>query len=329
MKGVLRALLAALVLVVLSGCAAAGSSPQGESAEDYPSDDIRLIIPYAAGGPTDVAGRAVAAFFEENLGQSVVVENKVGASGTVGTNDLVGSEPDGYTIEMATTSPLVLVPFVEDVPYDKDDVETIGAAIQTPAVLAVKSDSEFETAEQFFEAAKQAPGDLSVGLPGANTPQGVELRRLKDEYGVEVKPVPFNGDSEAVTALRGGNIDALFDPTGEVVLSPIQEGDFRALAVGPEERLEYLPDTPTLKELGYENLTLSTSTYGLVAPKGISPEIISKLESTLKEALQDPEVRKQIGERYIPEEFIGSEGFRQLLDETYETYEPILGQNGG
>ena len=328
MRRKLRILIMVLVLaLVATGCSGPGA--QGGSAEDYPSEEIRLIIPYAAGGPTDISGRAVGAYLEENLGQPVVVENIPGASATVGIGELVASPPDGYTLAVATTSPLVLVPLQEDVGYDKDDVETIGVSIQTPAVLAVRTDSEFETAEQFFEAAAADPGGLSVGLPGANTPQGVELMRLRDEYGIEVSPVPFEGNAEAVTALHGGNIDAFFLPVGEAEMTPIEEGEFRPLAVGPEERLEYLPDTPTLRELGYENLTLSTSTYGVVAPKGTPSEIISKLESTLEQALQDPEVREQINERYIPEEFIDAEGFRALLDDTWNTYEPILSRNEG
>jgi tripartite-type tricarboxylate transporter receptor subunit TctC len=321
-------LIIVLVLALLAtGCSGPGA--QGGSAEDYPSEEIRFIIPYAAGGPTDISGRAVGAYLEENLGQPFVVENIPGASATVGIGELVASPPDGYTLAVATTSPLVLVPLQEDVGYDKDDVETIGVTIEGPAVLAVNTGSQFETAEQFFEAAAANPGGLSVGLPGANTPQGVELMRLRDEYGIEVSPVPFEGNSEAVTALLGENIDAFFLPVGEAEMTPIEEGEFRPLAVGPEERVEYLPDTPTLRELGYENLTLSTSVYGLVAPKGTPTEILSTLESTLEQALQDPEVREQINERYIPPEFIDGEGFRAVLDETWNTYEPLLSRNGG
>ena len=328
MRRKLRILIIVLVLaLVATGCSGPGA--QGGSAEDYPSEEIRLIIPYAAGGPTDISGRAVGAYLEENLGQPFVVENVPGASATVGIGELVASPPDGYTLAVATTSPLVLVPLLEDVGYDKDDVETIGVTIEGPAVLAVHTGSQFETAELFFEAAAANPGGLSVGLPGANTPQGVELMRLRDEYGIEVSPVPFEGNSEAVTALLGGNVDAFFLPVGEAEMTPIEEGEFRPLAVGPEERVEYLPDTPTLRELGYENLTLSTSVYGLVAPKGTPSEILSTLESTLEQALQDPEVREQINERYIPQEFIDGEGFRAVLDETWNTYEPILSRNGG
>ena len=328
MRRKLRILIIVLVLaLVATGCSGPGA--QGGSAEDYPSEEIRLIIPYAAGGPTDISGRAVGAYLEENLGQPFVVENIPGASATVGIGELVASPPDGYTLAVATTSPLVLVPLQEDVGCDKDDVETIGVTIEGPAVLAVNTGSQFETAVQFFEAAAANPGGLSVGLPGANTPQGVELMRLRDEYGIEVSPVPFEGNSEAVTALLGGNVDAFFLPVGEAEMTPIEEGEFRPLAVGPEERVEYLPDTPTLRELGYENLTLSTSVYGLVAPKGTPTEILSTLESTLEQALQDPEVREQINERYIPQEFIDGEGFRAVLDETWNTYEPILSRNGG
>lgn len=312
-------LLAALPLLV--SCSALGGA---NSAEEYPSDEIRLIIPYAAGGPTDTAGRAVSRYFERELGQAVVVENLLGASATTGTTELIGSKADGYTIEMATTSPLVLVPQIQELGYDKDDVETIGVSMQIASVLAVRADSPYRTAEEFFAAARKNPDRVTVALPGANTPQAIELRRLRRDHGIELATVPFNGDAEASATVLGGNAEALFGAAGEGVVPRIESGEFRALAVGSEQRLPYLPQAPTLKELGFEGMTLSTSTYGLIAPDGTPPEIVQRLEETLHKALADPVVREQIGEDYIPVEFAGARDFRALLDQSWSTYAPIL-----
>ncbi|TDD38765.1 tripartite tricarboxylate transporter substrate binding protein [Saccharopolyspora elongata] len=316
-----KAIVSCAALLLSAACA--GPGPAGD-APDYPNDEIRLIVPYAAGGPTDIAGRAVARFLERDLGQPVVVENLLGASATTGTTELVQSKPDGYTIEMATTSPLVLVPQLQNLGYDKDSVATIGVSMQIASVLAVRADSPYRTAEEFFVAARQNPDRITVSLPGANTPQGIELRRLRDEHGVALSLVPFNGDAEAVATLLGGNSDAFFGSSGDVVMSRIRSGEFRALTVGSAQRLPYLPDTPTFTELGFAGLTLSTSTYGLVAPDGTPPEITKRLEEALRAALEDPAVREQIGAEYIPAQFIGAQDFRSLLDESWAIYEPIL-----
>lgn len=316
-----RALGLFAVLPLLVSCSGLGDA---NNANEYPSDEIRLIIPYAAGGPTDTTGRAVARYFERELGQAVVVENLLGASATTGTTELVGSKADGYTIEMATTSPLVLVPQIQELGYDKDSIETIGVSMQIASVLAVRADSPYRTAEEFFAAARKNPERVTVALPGANTPQGIELRRLRSDHGVKLATVPFNGDSEAAATVLGGNSDAFFGAAGEGVVPRIESGEFRALAVGSEQRLPYLPEAPTLSELGFEGMTLSTSTYGLIAPDGTPPEIIQRLEETLRKALADPTVRRQVGANYIPAEFAGAHDFRTLLDRSWTTYAPIL-----
>lgn len=320
MMGKLVGLMGVLALAVLAS-ACGGAGPQ-ESADEYPSDDITMVVAQPAGSSTDITGRAVAQYLQEELGQTVVVENVSGASGAVGTAEVVNSEPDGYTIGMSTVSSLAQPALTEDVGYEIDDFETIGATSEQAAILAVREDSEYETAEQFFEAAEESPGELRVSQGGATTPQGIELERLNDMYGVEVNSIPFDGAAESVNALAGGNVEAVFT-AGDPIVSRIEGGELRALVVGSEERVPYLPDTPTFVELGYEDLTLSSSTFGLAVPAGTPPEIIDELESTLEDALEDQQTREQIGEMYIPEDFIGAEGYENLVDETYEAYQQI------
>jgi tripartite-type tricarboxylate transporter receptor subunit TctC len=320
-------LLAAFLVSAFAACTSNGGGEggaEGANSEDYPSDDMTLLIPYTAGGPTDLAGRSVASYFEREFGQTVVVENQPGASGAQATNSMLDAEADGHTLMVFTGGTAVITPMSENLDYGPEDIAPIGLMTEIPSVLAVRGDSEYETAEDFFAAAEENPGQLNVGTPGASTPQAIELRRLADEYEVEVSQIPFQGNAEMTSALLGGNVDAVFINASEDVLANIEGDDFRPLALSLEERVEYLPDTPTLVELGYEELTLGNSFFALGAPADTPEEIIGKLESTMEEALQDEEVREQLGEEYISEEFVGAEALRERLNELQVAYEPIL-----
>ena len=319
-----RTLAALAALGLLAACAEDGGDAAGDPAA-YPSEEIRLLVPYGAGGPTDLTARAYGASLEEQLGQTVVVENLPGGSGAIATQELVTAEPDGHTLSLVTAGTLVLTPLANDVGYTKDDVTPIGVMAEVPSVLAVGSGSPYQSVEDFVAAAEQDPGRLTVGVPGASTPQGIELQRLRDEYGVEVTVVPFDGNAEMTTALLGGNVDAVLINASSDVTANIDAGEFRPLAVSSEERLSWLPDTPTLVESGFPELTLSGSTFGLAGPAGMPEEVVTVLEDALRTAHDDPEVVEQVGEEYIDEEFRGADELQEVLDRTQEVYEPLLG----
>ena len=318
-----RAFAACTALGLLTACGGAEETSSG-SAEEYPTEEIRLLVPYAAGGPTDLAARAFGTSLEEQLGQTVVVENLPGGSGALATQELVGAEPDGHTLSLATAGTLVLTPLANEVGYTKDDVTPIGVMTEVPSVLAVGADSPYATAEDFFDAAREQPGALNVGVPGASTPQAVELQRLAGEYDVEVTAVPFNGNAEMTTALLGGNVDAVLINASSDVTGNIDAGQFRPLAVSTEQPLSWLPDTPTLAESGFPELTLAGSTFGLIGPGDLPEEIVTALEDALRTAHDDPAIAEQVGADYVPEEFEGAADFQELLDRTQEVYEPII-----
>jgi tripartite-type tricarboxylate transporter receptor subunit TctC len=194
-----RTVAALAALGLLAACAEEGGGAAGDPVA-YPSEEIRLLVPYGAGGPTDLTARAYGASLEEQLGQTVVVENLPGGSGASATQELIAAEPDGHTLSLVTAGTLVLTPLANEVGYSKDDVTPIGVMAEVPSVLAVGSGSPYQSAEDFFTAAEQQPGVITVGVPGASTPQGIELQRLREEYGVEVTAVPFNGNAEMTTA---------------------------------------------------------------------------------------------------------------------------------
>ncbi|MFF5992663.1 Bug family tripartite tricarboxylate transporter substrate binding protein [Prauserella flavalba] len=320
--------LATLAAGVVSLTASACSIGSGGSAAsgNFPSEEITLLVPYQAGGPTDLTARAVAKVLEKELGEAVVVENKPGGSGATATQQLITSPPDGHTIALITAGTVVLTPLANDVGYTHEDITPLGMLSEVPSLIAVGKNSPYKNADEFFKAAKKNPGKLNVAVPGASTMQGVELQRLEKEYGVKVTAVPFDSSAEMTTALLGGNVDAAFVSLAKDVVQFIDDGQMVPLAVSPEERLPWLPDVPTLREVGFEKLTLSGSTYGVAAPKDVSKHIVTKYEDALEVANKNSELIRTVGENYIRKKFCDADCLTALLDETKTTYEPVLAE---
>lgn len=324
-----RLLTALTAAALLAGCGGDDAEPDttdtaDTAASDYPSESIRFLVPYGAGGPTDLTSRTVGTCLQEQLGETVVVENRPGGSGALAMQEIIAAPADGHTLSLVTAGTMVLTPLANDLDYTAEDITAIGVMSEVPSLLAVGEGSPYADAEAFFAEAESAPGALNVGVPGASTPQGIELQRLAAEYGVEVTVIPFDGNAEMTTALLGGNVDAVLINASQDVVSNVEAGAFEPIAVSSAKRLSWLPDTPTLAESGFPELTLSGSTFGLAGPAGLPEDVTDTLESTLEECLADPEVREQLGENYVPAEFVGAEGLTEVLVETQEVYEPIL-----
>lgn len=314
------AALAAVPLLAACGGGAGGGDPAA-----YPSEEIRLLVPYGAGGPTDLTARAYGEFLERDLGQPVVVENLPGGSGAVAGQELISAEPDGYTLSLVTAGTMVLTPLANDVGYTAEDITPVGVMSEVPSLLAVGRGSPYPDVRAFMDAARARPGALTVAVPGASTPQGIELQRLRDEHGVEVTAVPFDGNAEMTTALLGGNVDAVLINASQDVVENLESGAFRPLAVSTAERLDWLPDTPTLVEAGFDGLTLSGSTFGLAGPAGLPEPVRARLEDALRRAHEDPGVVGKVGDRYIGPKFRGGEELRAEFERTRSVYEPVLG----
>jgi tripartite-type tricarboxylate transporter receptor subunit TctC len=305
----------------LSGCAEDSASV---AAADYPSEDIRLLVPYTAGGPTDIAARALGAHLEEELGRPVVVENLPGASGATAYTELIASQPDGHTLSMTALPTAVLNYLANDVGYTREDFAPLGVVTQVPSGVVVPADSPHQDLESLFEAARQDPQAVTVGTPGATNTHAAETRRITDLHDVPLTVVPFEGNAEVQTALLGGNVAAGFVNLSQDVLPAIESGELRLLAVGTEERLPYA-DAPTFVELGYPELTQSTTTFGVIAPAETPDEVVSTLEGALRSASEDEAVVEALDPRYVPGEFLGGADLAGLFTETEETFRDVVG----
>ncbi|WP_162794506.1 tripartite tricarboxylate transporter substrate binding protein [Nocardioides houyundeii] len=318
--------MATVLALALAACGSSGAS-EDAGADGFPQDDITMVVTYAAGGQTDINGRAIAAAFEKELGVSVIVENIEGSSGAVGGAEVVRSKPDGLTIGMTTTSAVSRVPLIENVGFDFDDLVAIGAVTLADGLLVVNSDSPYETLDDLVAEAKKNPKKVTIAAAGAQTPQAVEMERLKSEYDVPVQLVPFQGDGAAIPALLGDQVEALVTTYHPGIRDMHEAGDIRVLATMSQERAHYLTDVPTLAESGFESLIYGSSVFLLIAPKGTPQDIVTKLEAALEAALEDPDTYEVLdGEINVPKEFIGSEELTAQVKDELEVMEPVFNE---
>lgn len=316
--------LAAALLAGALLLASCGQPGDPDAPEPYPTDEIRMLVPYVAGGPTDIAARALGRHMEGELGQPVVVENLPGASGSTAYQEMLSADADGHTLSMTALPTAVLNYLQNDVGYTREDFAPIGVATQVPSAIVVPADSPYPDLPALFAAARANPQLVTVGTPGATNTHAAETRRATQLYDVPLTVVPFNGNQEVLTALLGANIVAGFVNVSQDMLPAIESGELRALAVGSPQRLPYL-DAPTLAELGYPELTQSTTTFGMIAPAGTPQPVIERLEATMRAASDSPEVVAALDERYVPEEFLGSAELGSLFAETEETFRGVVG----
>ncbi|MBC2932097.1 tripartite tricarboxylate transporter substrate binding protein [Nocardioides sp. zg-1228] len=304
--------------------AACGGTGGDDASADFPSKEITWVVPYDAGGNTDSITRTVAEAMSKELGEDIVVENRPGGSGAIGMQHVQNADPDGHTIGLYTTGTMVVTPLVSDLGYSEEDFDNVGLMLTQPVVFLAMPDSDYSSIDDLVAAAKDAPGDISIGVPGATTPQGYELARMAEDYGVEFTPVPFDSNAEVVAALRGDNVDAIALNASQDVVTQIEAGDLTPLAVGEPERVTWLPDVPTLKESGFEDLTVSGTLIGLTAPAGLDEDVLAALEDALEVALEDEAVQEFLGADNVPDEFVGSEAVTEQLGERRAIYEALI-----
>ena len=297
---ILRRVLSICVFLLVSSAA---------QAQNYPDRPIKLIAPFPAGGLADVLARAVGDEMSKTLGQPVIVENRAGAGGTVGADAVARAAPDGYTLLMTSAGILTANQFLyAQMPFN---VETAFIPVSNVAdmsmLVVVNPKVEAKTLKEFVALAKAQPGKLNFGSPGIGTTGHLGLAMLMHAAKLQIGHVPYRGAAPAVTDLIAGQIDGVVDnpPT---VISHIQSGKIRPLAVAAKQRMALLPDVPTAAEQGVANYEAS-SWFGIVAPAGTPPAVVAKLNAAVAAAVRTPAMQERFsksGARLIgdkPEEF--------------------------
>jgi tripartite-type tricarboxylate transporter receptor subunit TctC len=313
----------AVLSLALAGCGGGAAAKSGDKSADYPSKPVTFLMPYAAGGPSDVTSRTYASCLGESLGGTFVVENQPSGAGAVAMQELAAAKPDGYTLGLSTNGPMVLNPMVNSLPYTQADFTAVGTMAEIPTMFAVGAKSPYKDAQALLQAAKKNPGKISIGVPGATSSLAIELQRLKKDAGIEFAVVPTTGSAELITNLLGGHVNAVFINDHEDVAAQIKDGAIIPIAAASEERSKAYPDLPTLGEVGYPGVYTS-SIYALFGPKNLPAEIVAILEKEVEKCSQDRKVIETIGERFVPDEFSNAAATTAVFTEMKQRYEPLL-----
>jgi len=277
------------------GIAALAASFAPAQAQNYPTRPITLVIPFAPGGSTTIVGRGIAEKMSELLGEKIVIDNRPGAGGTVGTRAVAKGEPDGYTLLLGYTGTLAIGPSLyKNVGYDpRKDFAPVGMIGNAPNSLVVNPDFPAKTLAELIAYAKANPGKLNFGSAGAGTASHITGEYFARAAGITLVHIPYKGTGPALTDLLGGHIPMAFAPI-PASHSNVAAGKLRALAVTSPGRSGLLPDVPTIAESGFPGFDASLY-YGLAAPAGTPRAVIDKLNKALREALASDEVKRQLG----------------------------------
>ena len=257
----------------------------------WPTRPVRLIVPYPAGGPVDQLARAIAPKLGEQLGQPLLIDNRAGASGTIGIDVTVRAEPDGYTFGFGVPGGITVLPHLQKLPYAVEGINYVSLVARVPQVIAVSSKQNINTLGELIALAKKEPGKLNYASAGnATTPHlGAEL--FAQEAGIKMTHVAYKGAAPAITALLGGEVQMMAADLS--ALLPFQGKGIKILAVSGPRRLDVLPGVPTTTELGLPAV-YSESNYGIIEPTGIPPAINKKMRDALVAVLPMPSVKAQI-----------------------------------
>ena len=312
-KRILRG--AVLLLVLAAGCA---------SAQQFPVKPITLICPWPAGGSSDLVMRAFAESVGRQLGQTMIVENRPGASGTMGAAALVNARPDGYTLTQLPIS-VFRMPLMNKMTFDpiKDITYIINVTGYTFG-LVVRADAQWKDLNEFVAYAKANPEKITYGTPGTGTTPHLAIEQFSLAAGIKLTHVPFKGFAEGAQSLLGGHIMAHSDSTGWA--PHVDAGKMRLLATYGSKRTKRWPQVPTLLDAGYN--TVSDSPFGFGGPKGMDPKVVKILHDAFRKAMDDPKVLAMLEKFDQPLIYMNGEDYANFAKKTMQDEKPLIERLG-
>jgi tripartite-type tricarboxylate transporter receptor subunit TctC len=303
-------------LIALSLCDA-----QVTRAQDFPSAPVVLIVPWPAGGTTDIGMRALASATEKHLKQKIVIENRPGAAGVLGPQQVAqNAAPDGYTLAQIAIT-VFRYPFMRKTTLDpaNDFTYIIGVSGYTFGVV-VRADAPWKTFQEFLAYAKANPGKVNYGTPGAGTTLHITMEQIAKKQGIKWTHVPFKGTSETTGALLGGHIDAVADASGWAPL--VNAGQLRLLVIWNAARSNNYPSVPTLRETGVD--LVSNSPFGIAGPKGMDPKVVKILHDAFKKGSEEPSYIESMIRLDQEPAYMSSDAYRRYALETLTEQKTLI-----
>jgi len=309
--------------------AACGWSSQA-LAQAYPSRPITMIVPFAAGGPTDVVARTLGASMSRNLGQTVVIENKLGAGGTIAANYVAKAAPDGYTIFIHHNGMATATGLYRKLAYNPlTDFEYIGQVADVPMTLLARKDLPPDSLRDLIAYVRANKEKINLANAGLGAVSHLCGMLFMQAVGVELTTIPFSGTAPAMTALLGGQVDMLCDQTTQTI-PQIKAQKVKFYGVTTKQRIAALPDAPTLDEQGLKDFEVIVW-HGVYAPKGTPKEALDRLNAALRAALRDPDVASkfaELGAQVVPESKQSPAGLRDWLRAEIDKWQPVIRKAG-
>ena len=307
-----------------------GSVPAGaaDPAAGFPNKSIRLIVPFPAGGGTDIVARAISVKLTEAWGQQIIIDNRGGAGGVIGADTVAKSTPDGYTLLFGTPGALVINPLLNSkLPYNAaKDFAPVSLLALNPQLLAVHNSMPVGTVKELIAYAKAQPGKLNYASVGEGTPNHLAMELFKSMTGTQMVHVPYKGAAPAVTDLVGGQVNLMFNPMPPL-MPHVKSGRLKALGVGGTQRSPALPDVPTIAEAGvpgYEYVTW----YSIVVPAKTPRAIIDKINSRLAAVLAIPEIALRLSSQGAEPRSSTPEELTRLIQEDYKRLGAVIRSAG-
>ncbi len=282
-------------LVILLLAIAAATAPASAPAQSFPDKPIRLIVPFPPGGPTDIVARPLAQLLGESLKQSVIVDNRGGAGGSIGAEAVARSSPDGYTLLMGTVGTNAINgALYSKLPYDPvRDFTPIALVASAPVAVVVNAAADIGSVKDLIAKAKANPGKLFFGSAGSGTPGHLTGEMFARAAGIKLQHVPYRGSAPAITDLLGGQIPLMFDPL-QSVIQQVRSGKLRALAISSKKRSPALPGVPTLDEAGLKGFE-TTAWWAVFAPADLPADVTRKLRRAIERVVRSDAFKQKLG----------------------------------